>query len=111
MFETFAVPALYVAMQSVLSMYASGRTTGVSVGSGHEATRVVPIFEGYALPHAIKRLDVAGRDLTEYLTKLLNERGHVHTTNAEREIVCDIKEKLCYVVHDYEDNLNSSAFD
>lgn len=96
-FETFNVPALFLSMQAVLSLYATGRTTGVVLDSGDGVTHAVPIYEGFAMPHSIIRVDVAGRDVTRYLRLLLRKEGVNLRTSAELEIVKAIKERACYL--------------
>uniref|UniRef100_A0A023FW29 Putative actin n=2 Tax=Amblyomma TaxID=6942 RepID=A0A023FW29_AMBPA len=98
-FETFNVPALFVSMQAVLSLYATGRTTGVVLDSGDGVTHAVPIYEGFAIPHSILRVDVAGRDVTAYLRHLLRKEGTNFHTTAEFEIVKTVKEKACYLAN------------
>ena len=109
MFETFNIPFLHQCICPVLSLYASGRTTGIVIDSGAGVSHVVPIFKQHTLTHAIQRHDIAsGRDLTDFLMKILCERGYSFTTTAEREIVRDMKEKLCYVAMDFGQELQKS---
>ena len=108
MFEVFNVPCLYVNVQAVLALYSSGRTTGVVLDSGEGISHTVPIYEGYAIPHAIQKILLAGRDLTEYLREILKERGLSFTTPAELEIVKDIKETMTVVVSDFNEAMKDA---
>ncbi|KAI6363730.1 Actin-like protein [Pyricularia grisea] len=100
LFETFNIPALYTSIQAVLSLYASGRTTGIVLDSGDGVSHAVPVYEGFAITNSIQRIDVAGRDVTEHLQTLLRKSGYVFHTSAEKEVVRLIKEATSYVAHD-----------
>ncbi|XP_032510479.1 actin-related protein T2 [Phocoena sinus] len=106
MFESFDVPAFYLSDQAVLALYASACITGLVVDSGDGVTCTVPIFEGYSLPHAITKLYVAGRDITEHLTRLLLASGRTFPCVLDKALVDDIKEKLCYVALEPEKELS-----
>lgn len=96
-FETFRTPALFFAPPPVLSLYASGRTTGVVLDIGEGVMQCVPVYEGYALPHSVTRSDVAGRDVSQHLQLLLRRSGLNFTTTAEADFVKTMKEEACYV--------------
>ena len=89
MFETFNVPAIYVMSQAALVLYSSGRTTGLVMNCGETQSQAVPVYEGYPVPHAIGALALGGKDLTEYMMKLLTER---YGTSREFSIVQDVKD-------------------
>ena len=109
MFETFSTPAMYVAIPAVLSMYASGRGSAIIFESGDGVSHIVPVYEGYTLPHSIMRLDLGGCDLTDYLMRILAGRGYSFATTAEREIIRDLKERLCYVASDFKQEMLTAS--
>ena len=108
MFETFGIPSVSVMTQAVLALFAAGRVSGVVLDSGYCMTSAVPILEGYVVPHAIQDVDFGGNDLTRYLIRISGERGYDFDTAAGREMIRDIKEKLCYVALDFEDEMEKA---
>lgn len=100
MFEKFHTPAFYLAVQGVLALYATGRTTGLVLDAGHSFTHTVPVYMGYQLPHAVATLNVRGSDLTAHLATLLSKEAK---TEVDKQAVRDAKEKLCYVALDIDE--------
>ncbi|MGQ4891890.1 MAG: actin, cytoplasmic 2 [Candidatus Njordarchaeia archaeon] len=105
LFESFGVPGLYVGTQAILALYSTGKITGLVVDSGDGVTHIVPIQESFLIPHAVKRMNLAGRDITEFLARLLTHKGLYFTSSAEMEIVRDMKEKLAYLALDFDEEM------
>ncbi|KNG81394.1 Actin-1 [Aspergillus nomiae NRRL 13137] len=103
MFETFKVPAFYLGIDTVFALYASGRTTGVSVDCGHGSTDCVPVYEGSALYHSILRVDVGGDDITRYLMDRLGGN------DSSPDIFADMKEKHCFVAPNFDQESQRTA--
>lgn len=100
MFETFGIPAYYLIAQPVLSLLASGRTTGLVMENGGDATYAVPVYEGHVISHAVTKANYGGNDITEAIAKSLG-----YTSSAEREVARDIKEKLGYISLNYDSDM------
>ena len=103
MFETYGFQGCFVQIQAVLTLYAQGLLTGLVVDSGDGVTHAVPVVQGFSFPHLTKRLNVAGRHVTSHLCDLLQRRGYNLNRTADFDTARQIKEKLCYVAHDFEE--------
>lgn len=88
MFETFHVPATYIANSSVLSLVSSGRSTGLVIEIGEDVGHCVPIYESHVISHAILGQDFAGRYLTDFMVKMKTERGY---SPVSKEMAREIK--------------------
>jgi len=102
MFENFNVPCLYLGVQTILSLYASGRTTGLIMDIGEGMTNIAPIYEGFSIPFAVSRIPLAGKDLTAFLQDALRKKGYSFTASDELEWVQWLKERVCQVAPDYD---------
>jgi len=100
--EDLSAPAIYVAYSGVLALFAVGRVSGLALDVGHGVTSAVAVYEGYALPHATQRQNLAGEAVSDFLKKSMLDRGHIFATMSERLTVQKMKEQSCYVSQDYE---------
>ena len=95
MFETFKAPSICICNSATLSLFASGRTRGVVLECGGGITSAVPVFEGFALPHATLRVDLGGQDVTKGMAVELAAKKGV--SGLGFDTVRDIKERCAFV--------------
>merc|ERR550537_1696614 len=94
MFNTFKVKSIYFGVQAVFALFAAGKTSGIVLDIGDSVTHVVPVFEGYVLPHAVQRTDMGGRDLTLFLRRLLSEQDFMHRGTLQSNVGTFIVDKI-----------------
>lgn len=106
LFECFGLSYLVISNSLTLSLFSTGRSSGVVVDSGYGRTHIGPVWEGYAMPHYLRRLDVGGRDTTDHLISKLRSSGYPFSTENDWDIANRIKEELCYVAGSAEKELD-----
>ncbi|MBD3256003.1 MAG: hypothetical protein GF383_12985 [Candidatus Lokiarchaeota archaeon] len=106
--EHYQCMAFYPVLDSLLTLYSGGFQSGLVVSIGDSSTRIVPIYQGYKINHAIKVLDIGGKKLTKYMKTLLNQIGFVADSSVRKELVRVLKEKACFVSLDYKEDLKRS---
>jgi len=101
-FESIGVSSLGIMSSPVLSLFSTGKTRGIVIDIGDGSTSIVPIFEGFALPHATKRIPLSGVDITNYLLQNLS----MHLKPEQFTVARGIKEEMLVVPQDYEKTMN-----
>ena len=109
-FEKFNMVSLYVANQAMLSLYASGKITGIVLDSGEGLTQIVPIYEGFIIDNCYLKSNLAGKYLTDYMAYLLMESGVYLQTSKEKELCREIKEKYCYLSINYDKDIETQDY-
>ena len=110
MFETFNTPAVFPCSSSLLSLYGSGRTTGLVVETGHTFSVTVPICKGYSLPHAILKQELSGSQLSDFLTNSLSDRQlYSSSCQRDRKMIRYVKETLSFVSHNYQHQISTPS--
>ena len=102
LFEKIGIGFFNIEPQAKMTLYCEGGESGVVLDSGDGVTHVIPIAKNFLLQHQIKRLDIAGRHITNYLTRLMQIKGYAFNSTADFEIVRELKEKYCFVSCDIE---------
>lgn len=105
MFETFKIPKLFVAIPGYLSLYTSGDNSGIVLESGEGVTNIIPVNEGIVSTQLATRFPIAGKDITDYLLRLVLEKGYSFDPHQEKKIARHIKHSMCYTAFDFDDEL------
>lgn len=99
LFEKHGFKHVSFSLEAILSLYSLGLSTGIVVDLGESMINTVPIHNGYSLKHCIRKTNFGGRELTEYLIKLLSKIGYYFDSRTDTETVRMLK-KDCYVGYD-----------
>ena len=97
MFESFNIPGLYLADSTLLSLFGTGKFTGMVIDMGDGSTQFSPIYDKKLLEDKCERINIGGKDITKYMRKILNKKGYKFEKESEKRIAREIKEKVCYI--------------
>ena len=105
-FDKYQVMGFYPILDSLLTMYSGGFQTGLVIEMGASSTRIVPIYKGYMLSHAVEVVQMGGTILDNFMFDQLQNAGFSTDSSVRREIGRVIKERACFVSLDFNEDKN-----
>jgi actin-related protein len=103
MFEKFNVKNLFISNQPRLTLLSKGKFNGIVLDSGEGVSQIGCFNKGFILNNTLKRTDIGGRDINNYLKNLLLDKD----ININRFIINEIKENLCYCSKEFNNEINN----
>eukprot|EP00472_Partenskyella_glossopodia_P011443 CAMPEP_0197526526 /NCGR_PEP_ID=MMETSP1318-20131121/18052_1 /TAXON_ID=552666 /ORGANISM="Partenskyella glossopodia, Strain RCC365" /LENGTH=460 /DNA_ID=CAMNT_0043080711 /DNA_START=89 /DNA_END=1468 /DNA_ORIENTATION=+ len=95
----FKMPGICLVSRGTMAIFDSGKSTGISLVTAGDVAHAVPVYKGFALPHATISTDVAGDYITKVLKICLSDFGIKEAVDSMWEpIMKDIKDQSCFVV-------------
>lgn len=102
LFTEFRLPGLCIANRGTMALFDSGNTTGIALVVGGNVSYAVPVYEGFALPHATLSTEIAGDRVTEMFRPALKQFGVKQCDDESWDpVLSDIRSQSCFVL-DYE---------
>ena len=102
LFEKFNTPFIFITNGAVLSSYGAFKYSGFVLDCGYDSSTIVPISNGYPYSSCIQTIDVGGKDVSEFLIKLLVKKGY--DEKKIKKYIKEIKENCCYIENDNNKN-------
>lgn len=111
LFECYQVPSVFYGIDSLFSFSFNNniKDSALIVSIGYSATHVIPFVDGQVVSDKVRRINVGGFHMLNYLHRLLQLKYPMHVNNITLSRVEELLHEHCSIAFDYTDNLKKWA--